>query len=73
METTKVDRLKSEICLTLDSTMGLIILHSTGARHRQLKQRFRWQSNAMSLATLVLKRAEANSRHSASHFALIKK
>ena len=66
-----VDRLKSEICLTSIPQSGLIILHSTGTRHRQLKQRFRWQSNAMSLVTLVLKRAEANSHHSASHFAII--
>ena len=43
-ETTMVDRLKSEICqyvsLSIPQT-GLIILHSNGARHRQLNQRFR--------------------------------
>lgn len=73
MEITMVDRLKSEICLTLDSTVGLIILHGTGARHHQLMQRSTWQSNATSLATQVLEIAEANLRHSTSHFALIKK
>jgi hypothetical protein len=72
MEITIVDRLKSEICLTLDSTFETH-LRRTGARHRHLKQRSTLQSNATSPATQVLEIAEANSRHSTFHFALINK
>ena len=72
METTMVDRLESEICLTLDSTVGTRYFTQYRGTSPPAQATLRWQSNAMSLVTPYSKTAEANSPHFASHFALTK-
>jgi len=67
-----VHRLKSEIYFTLDFTVGTHYFIQKWGTSPPLNQRFRWQSNAMSVATVALKTAETNSRQSSSHFALTK-